>query len=450
MKIKKIEKIKKTNLDQAKYFESLLMQAYINDLLSDFEAERIQIELIDILKIQTEKFSSGDSSSIRIEKAQDILNSIMFTIGIWLKRYDNPDDAVELIKKEKLYDIYIKGRHKIDSKINITKLLHLTLIKKLINTQNYYHNATIIDGINGFFKLYYPDFLAQEIHITADYPVFNTMEKLLGIEFIQSYLENLYYENAFCSNFSTEDIHYLLSGYHEEYKELVINIYELILTTCIGCIIVNEDAKRLKLSLKSIETLNVLFSDKSTEEIYYMLLQAVKILDKIFILDNNLVLYIKESLEKIATNIINSVETNTIAKVFIISKYPEENKKLNFSFGNRMDNELYRKIIIAIKDCKDLNGKLNIITNRVNSLADLEDILLDGNFTCNEVKSILKLLNPTEFIALYKRYYDLQESSLLHIREGEIILSECICDLFNSFTNEQKITIKKTARKINL
>ena len=66
--------------------------------------------------------------------------------------------------------------------------------------------------------------------ITADYPLYNNLiGKLDGVEFIKEYLNSLYLENLFCKKFSEDKIKYLLYGYSHDYKELIINIFEIVL-----------------------------------------------------------------------------------------------------------------------------------------------------------------------------------------------------------------------------
>lgn len=86
-----------------------------------------------------------------------------------------------------------------------------------------------MDGIKGLIKLDYPVFAAQEIHIITDYPFHHPMEMLLGIEFIQQYLECIYYENLFCAQFPAEYMRHLLYRYDEHYDQLLFNKHIILL-----------------------------------------------------------------------------------------------------------------------------------------------------------------------------------------------------------------------------
>jgi hypothetical protein len=162
------------------------------------------------------------------------MESIFFTIGLWLKTYQNPDDAVTALQTAPIEEIYNKGRKRIDTMLKAAKSLHAKLLGELIETPNVFYAATLKDAIPGFFKLYEPDYAAQEIHITADYPLCNPIPRLEGIEFIKAYVAAAYYENRFCGRFPAELIHRVLIERVPAYKglgyeELLINIYEHVL-----------------------------------------------------------------------------------------------------------------------------------------------------------------------------------------------------------------------------
>lgn len=99
------------------------------------------------------------------------MNSILFVIGIRLKMYQSPEHAVEVLKSEQLKSVFEKGLQIVRRKTVVARHLQKQIADNLFETQNVYYRSTIVDGINGFFKLYRPQFTAHELHITVDYPV---------------------------------------------------------------------------------------------------------------------------------------------------------------------------------------------------------------------------------------------------------------------------------------
>jgi hypothetical protein len=102
--IERISTIDKSILSGEHYFQSLLEQAYALGMLSDTDLKNVKFGCLSVLARQTEGYNGGKSSSIRVENAENILTSIMFTMGVWLKTFHCPDDAVVVIKEDILLD----------------------------------------------------------------------------------------------------------------------------------------------------------------------------------------------------------------------------------------------------------------------------------------------------------------------------------------------------------
>ena len=266
-----------------------------------------------------------------------------------------------------------------------------------------FYKSTIEDGINGFFKLYYPEFGAHEIHITADYPLHQKIEPLKGIEFINKYLEWIYYENLFCSFFSSEDIHNLLSGYDKNYSDIPFNIYERVLLSALGCELAGKDYRHLEIDESSLEKLFIIFNKKTKIQIQDILKSGLEGLRRNLNLNESLMRYLNNSLNQLAVLIENSIINNTLDRVFVVPRYYDNLNKLIVSFGIKMDDEKYRKIIDEIRQCRHFSDKKNIIKLEVNSLGDLEDVLIDADLTEDEILRILDELNLGEVAALAKR-----------------------------------------------
>lgn len=309
-------KIKRETLNCENYVQSLLEQAYLEHLLSDIELEQIQLDCLALLSKLTERFNNGNSSSIRVEKAQDILLSTMFTVGVYLKTF-LPDEAVAMLQKDGIESAYTQGRKRIDRLIKQTKMRHYALVGRLLPTKNTFYNDTIVGGIMGFFKLYNPEFTAHEIHITADYPVYNKTERLLGIEFIAQYLDQLYYENAFCTHFTADNIHRLLRRYDACYEDLLFNLYEPILTTALGCSIAGTDAAELVITSAVQGYLCRQFDGKDTAQIAKMLAYALVQLGENLSFSENLMKYVSRSLPQLAAVIESRAKSCTLDQMFL-------------------------------------------------------------------------------------------------------------------------------------
>lgn len=402
--IERAHVISKSELSGKNYFASLIEQGRFYTLLLDTEIEGIQIECMTLLAKQTELFNKGTSSSIRIEKAQELLASILYTVGVQLKSYSSPEDAIDALKTENLDRLFDLGLKKINRKIMIAKQIHLRLKKNLFKTQNVFYRLTVVDGINGFFKLYNPTYSAQEIHITADYPTFNGVYDLDGIEFIEKYLQNLTYENRFCSYFSENAVHHLLCGLDEDYQKILMNIYEPVLITSLGCILTYHAGHDLNLNRSDIDTLAGLFSGKDTNEVEQLIKNALGKLIAELNCPLDLRDYLKNSITKIAVSIKNAAYHNCLDKVFLIPFYPEDNQKILLSYGERMDDKSYTEIVNDLLQCNSVNEKIEIICNRISSFGDLLEILRDVDLMHKELLNVFQKLPSSVVAALINRY----------------------------------------------
>ena len=77
--------IDKARLSGENYFTSLLQQACFSGILTENDLKRLQIQCIEFLAYKCKRYNSGDSSSIRVEIAESIMKSNLYSIGIYLK-----------------------------------------------------------------------------------------------------------------------------------------------------------------------------------------------------------------------------------------------------------------------------------------------------------------------------------------------------------------------------
>ena len=323
--IEVISKIKREKLDERNYFKTLIEAAFEEQMIIEDDIVNFQMQILQLMDEIVYKYNGVDSSSIRKEIMEDISNSNIYTISIYLKSFRNPDEAIKSIKEQGLEIAYQEGRKKIDKMLNIIRLMYIKVKQNKLNIENATYNDTIIGGIQGFLKIYNPDFKAQDMKITADYPLYNNLiGKLEGVEFIKEYLSSIYLENLFCKKFSEEKIKYLLYGYSQDYKELIINIFEIVLLEVIACKLVKRDVQDLSISIAELNEIYLMLENKDNSEIENIINLVYKEICNELILDNEeLQRYIKKNLSSVVEIITNAVKQKTLDKVFIQQKFVE-------------------------------------------------------------------------------------------------------------------------------
>ena len=183
------------------YLQSLLAEARRCALISDAEIASVQAGMQALLLRQATAWLRGKSSSVPAKAAQEILASAAFVIGLRLKACSTPEAALEALKCETPTALFDSGLELINRRLTHARLLQRRIEARLFETPNHFYRGTIVDGVNGFFKLYKPQFAAHEIHITADYPPCLGRPELDGVEFIEHYLRRIEAENAFLACF---------------------------------------------------------------------------------------------------------------------------------------------------------------------------------------------------------------------------------------------------------
>ena len=108
--IEKRHIINSHNLSGEFYFNSLLQEAYICGLLNESDIEKIQLQSISLLAGKSERNNMGESSSLRVEAAESIMKSNLYTIGLYLKSIPDPDHAAFELKTVKISELYERGR----------------------------------------------------------------------------------------------------------------------------------------------------------------------------------------------------------------------------------------------------------------------------------------------------------------------------------------------------
>ncbi|MDD3192594.1 MAG: DUF6179 domain-containing protein [Oscillospiraceae bacterium] len=440
----RLHSIKAESLNPKYYFQSLIEQAQFCGLLLDRELSVMQGDLLLILAAQANQWSRGESSSIPLEKAQDMMASILFVIGIQLKSYQTPEQAIDMLRSKPLKMLFENGLKLARRKMAVSHYLQKKILDHLLNTPNVYYRSTIADGINGFFKLYRPQFAAHEIHITADYPVFMGRPELEGIEFIEKYLRCIQAENAFCICFAPQDIHRLLCGLTQDYRNVPLNIFEPVLLSALGLVIQERSPKQLDLDPNDLPFLYRYFSAQSGNEVQDRLKKALFYLNQKMDLPQISMQYALLCIPKLAATILNAVKMKTLDKVFLIPAYPERESQIILSYGDRMSDRDYQKLVERIFQTDSSEEKITLILNTVHSLADLLDIVSDTKLYENDFDLLINALSPSAFVMLLSQY---PNDDFLD-RESEQLLFAALQKRKQRFSMEENKQVDQTIKAL--
>jgi len=393
--------INERNLDKKFYFQSLLGEACEKHLLDDTQIQKIQLELFELMAKQVERYTNDESSSIRVEKAQQLLQSISYCIGVYLKSIHESNRKVDFLKDENISVLFYHGMDVINLSLTKAKSMLANLQKESLKVDNYAYHDTLFTGILEFFHDYDIEYGAHEIPGTIDYPLCNAVSDLLGVEYIYEYLEHFTFENNLCKKFSEDRIQMLLRGYSSESEHVLVNIFELVLTNALGCEMSGQSITKLSLNEKDLALLQNKLEHYNFEELRLKLNIALEHIATEIILEEKVLAYAKDAILRIAMRLEQNLKTRTLIKIWLPLLNPKKREEAFFEDGYQMEDDKLRDLIEEIKVCRYTSDKIAIIQKKVQSLIDLTELLAECFFD-EEVEEVFKLLNASEITYLSK------------------------------------------------
>jgi hypothetical protein len=370
------------------------MLACQNKLLTDTEIERLQLELIDLLGKETQRYTNGESSSIKVERAQEILQSITFLIGSYLKTLNTLKDKINTLKKEKISDLFYKG---MDVTEAIKKQAFLTLKslqEELPDIKNIAYQDTIREGIAVFFHDYNIEFGAHEMPGSIDYPLLMTNTHLIGVEFVYDYLNTFQMENEFLKKFPVETINLLLLGFHVNSEDLLINIFEIVFTNLLGCKILSRKLVDLNIPETERSWLQGNLINLSEDDLKHKLEKAWEDVCDELQLKEEIRSYSRILLKPLQIRLENNLKTGTLHEIFIT--FPEEPAiSEKFEEGNSMEDEKLRDLIEELREVTSVAERVRKIREVVHSLSDFTEVL-EACFYGKEYQEVFSMLDETE------------------------------------------------------
>lgn len=226
--------LRRDALDDRDYFDSLVDASIRLGLMDEDFLNALRRSMRHLLSRQCAAFTGGRSASVRTEVAQNLEQSIHFTLGACFQTME-PLDALAMLRHCALERCYEDGRKRVDALVRAAELSWMAELRRPLPVENDLLSDTLRGGFAGFFKLYNPEYGAHEIHITADYPVLYYPTGYRGIAFIQRYLDNLILENRFLRSLPAAAVHNCLSLYALRNDSTLRELCDNLFLTVLAC-----------------------------------------------------------------------------------------------------------------------------------------------------------------------------------------------------------------------
>jgi len=379
-------------------FSFVVEYSVLNGILSAEDMGNIQSQLWQLLGRQTGRFTMGDSSSVPIETAQELLASICYCIGIYLKESGIDEGAIKL-KSESLSDLFAHGQRVVATKIDLGRKLLSEAKKTALDIDNISYHDTLRE-IEYFFKKYDYRFFAHDIPCMIDYQLCHSIPELSGIEYINEYLSRLIIENKFCRHFNSSLITSLLQGYCHDYREQLINMFEPVLTNATGLALLDKNIFLLDVNdADRVDLLNLFRLWTEEEALENLITSAEKLCSILSIEDISSREYLKSTASGLMSRIRMLKETGNFDNLF--PGFHEQEEKVpvfHYYDGGTMSDKSLRNLIEEMRSCRYLSDKIAMI-KQVHSIKDLIEVL-NACFSYDEFTELFSSFNDTEIAVL--------------------------------------------------
>ncbi len=353
-------------------------------------------DLMLMLTDKYRKYTSNDHSSISVEKAQQLMDSILYCINGYLNSVNVDSNSITTSDYNSANALYERGLELEKENFSYAKELLINIKNTALKIDNMSYQDTIFGGLDIFFKKYDVLYAAHETPADIDYQLCFEVIDCTGVEYILKYLEQLYIENIFCNKFDEKDIKALLMGYNQDYRVMLLNFFEVVLQNILGLELISSDILRLNIYAEDRLILQEMLENLDLFELQDKLLIALdSILDKLDIKDYGQVEYAKKATIKISYDIKHCISIKKIDKIFITSDYTKDEVASTYKDGVQMSSKELRKFISEMQECRFTSDKIAMIKSSVHSLRDLIDVL-DTCIWDDEYVEVFKLLSQVE------------------------------------------------------
>ncbi len=287
--------------------------------LSAAETQAFQQGLWQLLAQQTRRYTSGESSSVRTEIAQELLQSICFSIAVYIQ--DTGD--IEALKTDDLEALLKRSSAVLNAEVDRGKMLLCRVYETAPEIENQSYTDTL-KGMGMFFKWYDSRYFAHQIPGDIDYQLCHPVpENLAGILFINEYLRRLQLENTFCNCFHTQTVIALLTQYCPDYVGQLINLFEPVAINAIGRVLLKKRALTLGITDTDRAALAAFFLQRTSTQALAALTNAADALcGQLHIKDKALAEYLRQCAAALYPRI--QAQDSGLAGIFLPLVAPEK------------------------------------------------------------------------------------------------------------------------------
>lgn len=270
-------------------------------------------ELFSIVEALAKQYTCYESSSITYEKAEQLMEAVLYCINEVEERDQCSLILNEGISAQKAYEI---GVSLVKEKAEKALALYNSVISSFYHYENQCLYDTFVKGMPEFFKWYNIRYLPQDTILTLDYPILKDLSDCTGIDKIFEYIKCISLEQKFLKRFPDENVIKILSKNDKCWKESFDNICEIVFTYMVGHILIKKPLMEILLKEEDYTFLQKLLLKESHELLQKHLEAALDILVKEYYdSDAELREYLVRDIGEIIVRLKSAAENNVLQAI---------------------------------------------------------------------------------------------------------------------------------------
>ncbi|NLO20452.1 MAG: hypothetical protein GX119_00425 [Syntrophomonadaceae bacterium] len=368
----------KLPLDPYHYTISLLQRVEELAWLDQQHLEHIHQQFLSLLKDTVIRYSQGDSSSIKVETGERLMLSILYCVDAYISNLNNPREAIEILSTVGVKEVHRRGLELVNQCWQETKTLYQEILKLDIDNEAY--QSTVDEALPACIEHYDPEFASNDTMGSIDYPLLLDDMKVQGIFYIRNYLYTLVLENKFCHRFSLNDIKELLSDYGQlyqiDYKEALINIFEIVLCNSIFSLLSGNRPTEIRMTAIQYRFLRDKLMGLDEPKCRSQIKEAIEsLIAELDIEDQNEKNYIREYFGVLMPRLLSALNNDSLHNVVILEREATNTQAIIYDAGKTMNNESFCTLLEEISVASDPSLRAQVIIRGIHSLGDFIDVL---------------------------------------------------------------------------
>ncbi len=271
-------------------------------------------ELLPIVSELAQKYAGYESTSITYEKAQSLMEAVLFCLSEYNNSYTN-----SLVQR----DISVKEQYEIGARLLSEKVED---IRKIFNEialrfEDFGVKClydTVQKGIPQFLKRYDIKFCPQNTIMAFDYPLLTGCSPLTGADAVHEYIRAIRTEQTFLGAFDRDHVMSVLEKYNPGYRDMVENICGIVLTNMVGHISIKKPFDGTGFLHEEYLQLSKVFAGRPVSDIENTIKELVrKIVGKFYEDDTDMLEYLCSETDNMAVRIFTAAQHGQLGRVFV-------------------------------------------------------------------------------------------------------------------------------------